>query len=53
MVIMTLIRGLSHFLNPLHVYCRMIDIHLSKYRAKKLGILYEKTIFALLKRIIF
>jgi len=50
---MTLTERLRHLINPLHIYCRMRDVYISKYTAKKLCQLYEKTLFTFLKRRIF
>lgn len=35
----------KHILNPLHVYCRLIDIGLSKSIAKTVCSFYERTLF--------
>jgi hypothetical protein len=35
---------LQHYMNPLHVYCRLRDFGLSKSSAAKLGKLYEGAI---------
>lgn len=36
---------LQHYLNPLHVYCRLRDVGLSKGTASLVGWLYECLIF--------
>ncbi len=36
---------LQHYLNPLHVYCRMRDIGMAKKMALNLSQIYERTIF--------
>jgi len=36
---------MQHYINPLHVYCRLIDIGLSRENALKITCLYEKTIY--------
>jgi len=33
---------IHHIMNPLHVYCRLIDFGMSADFSKKLGITYEK-----------
>lgn len=35
----------QHFLNPLHIYCRLMDLGLPKKHSMKLCRLYEKHIF--------
>jgi hypothetical protein len=37
--------ALKHYLNPLHVYCRLRDIGLGKGMASLLCRVYEKMIF--------
>ena len=39
---------LKHYLNPLHIYCRLRDIGIAKKTAIFLCRLYERTIFNLL-----
>ena len=34
----------EHYSNPLHVYCRLIDIGISKERARSLSIHYERVL---------
>ncbi|MCU0594502.1 MAG: hypothetical protein MUC98_03430 [Desulfobacterota bacterium] len=41
----TLGSGLKHYLNPLHIYCRLRDIGLSKCRASVVCQLYERALF--------
>ncbi len=36
---------LQHYLNPLHIYCRMIDAGFSKRTAGFFGMLYERIFF--------
>lgn len=33
---------IQHFMNPLHLYCRLIDFGMSTNFSRKLGITYEK-----------
>ena len=40
--------ALKHYLNPLHVYCRLRDLGLAKGQAVMICKVYEKTIFRLL-----
>jgi len=40
--------ALKHYLNPLHVYCRLRDIGIAKKTAIFLCRFYERTIFNLL-----
>lgn len=36
------IRGfINHFFNPLHVYCRLIDVKVSQVKARHLCLKYE------------
>jgi hypothetical protein len=37
--------SIKHYINPLHVYCRLRDIGLEKHKAIGLCRLYEKSIF--------
>ncbi len=37
--------NLQHYLNPLHVYCRMRDMGMAKKLALYLCQIYERTIF--------
>jgi hypothetical protein len=39
---------LKHYLNPLHIYCRLRDIGLAKGQAVVICRFYEKTFFKLL-----
>ncbi|MDD5032814.1 MAG: hypothetical protein PHC85_01720 [Candidatus Pacebacteria bacterium] len=45
--------GMNEFIadktNPLHVYCRLRDAGINKKWARKISVLYEKTIFTLIK----
>ena len=36
---------LQHYLNPLHIYCRMIDVGISKRTAGYFCMLYERILF--------
>ena len=38
--------AIKHYLNPLHVYCRLRDLGLAKSPAAFLCRIYERTIFA-------
>ncbi|MFH1589257.1 MAG: hypothetical protein ABIB43_01685 [archaeon] len=40
-----IIKYIQHKDNPLHVYCRLRDLGLSKERARKLGEFYELKIY--------
>ena len=46
--ILAMTTALKHYLNPLHVYCRLRDIGIAKKTAISLCRLYERTIFNLL-----
>lgn len=35
----------KHYLNPLHIYCRLMDIGIDKNKSIKIGKLYEKWIW--------
>jgi hypothetical protein len=46
---------LQHMLNPLHIYCRIMDIKIGKFsinrhRARKLCSWYEKSIYSIIIR---
>lgn len=41
----TIMSEIKHYLNPLHVYCRLRDIGVSKCRAQFVCRLYEKVLF--------
>ena len=36
---------LQHLLNPLHIYCRLLDIGLSSRLAAKLCLFYERSFY--------
>ena len=36
---------LQHYMNPLHIYCRLRDVGLSKRQAIFLCLIYERSIF--------
>ena len=36
--------SLEHYLNPLHIYCRLIDIGIKREMARSLSIYYEKVL---------
>jgi len=36
---------LQHYLNPLHVYCRLVNVGFNTKVAKKIGKVYEKYFF--------
>lgn len=42
--------SLLHYCNPLHLYCRLIDLGLPKSWAMWIGVLYERTIFKKLRK---
>ncbi len=42
--------GIQHRMNPLHIYCRLIELGVSKKRAKKICILLKKTVCRLCYR---
>jgi len=35
----------NHLFNPLHIYCRLCDINISPYKAKRLTRVYENYIY--------
>jgi hypothetical protein len=39
--------ALKHYLNPLHVYCRLRDVGFTKGQAMTMGRFYERTLFKL------
>jgi hypothetical protein len=42
-------RALQHYLNPLHIYCRLMDIGIPKSVAGLLCRTYERLVFRQLK----
>jgi len=42
-------RDVLHFLNSLHIYCRLRDIGISKNLSKKICRGYEKSVFRLIR----
>jgi len=40
--------AIQHYLNPLHIYCRLRDLGVSKWQAAKVCKFYEKNFFKLL-----
>lgn len=40
---------IQHYLNPLHVYCRIIDLEINDSFAKRLCCFYEKNIYDVIK----
>jgi hypothetical protein len=40
-----MINAIKHYLNPLHIYCRLRDTGLSKKKAIFIGSLYEDLFF--------
>ncbi len=36
---------LQHYLNPLHVYCRLVNLKLNRKWAKRICQLYERNIY--------
>ncbi len=40
-----MLSGFQHYLNPLHLYCRMRDLGLPKRLARIVGRVYESTLF--------
>lgn len=49
---MTRLRGpwFQHRVNPLHIYCRLIDVGLSVHISRRLSIFYEKHFYPSLLR---
>lgn len=45
--------AIKHYLNPLHVYCRLRDAGLSKGAASNLCRIYEEKVFRKCIRILF
>jgi hypothetical protein len=43
----------QHICNPLHLYCRLVDLGMSPRMAKRLGFIYEKICFSIIKRFTF
>ena len=39
-----------HYTNPLHVYCRLRELHIKKENSKRLTRLYEKIIFPVIMK---
>lgn len=37
--------AIKHYMNPLHIYCRLRDIGFAKARAVSLCRIYERTVF--------
>lgn len=46
-------KEVQHICNPLHLYCRLIDLGMSPKMAKRLGSIYEKVCFAIVKKLTF
>jgi len=42
--------SVKHYFNPLHIYCRLIDLSIDKKYAKRIGVLYENHIYKKLRR---
>lgn len=42
-----------HTLNPLHVYCRLVEAGMDKRVGLLFSRLYEKTVFRLIRRMLF
>jgi hypothetical protein len=40
-----MVAGIKHYMNPLHIYCRLRDIGISKQTAMALCRVYERTLF--------
>ena len=38
-------RAIKHYMNPLHIYCRLRELGLAKARAESLCRIYERIIF--------
>lgn len=36
---------LQHILNPLHIYCRLVDLHINQNTALKIAYIYDRGIF--------
>jgi hypothetical protein len=45
-----MIKFVKHFLNPLHIYCRLIDCGFSKSNARKICGRYDKVFFLIVKK---
>lgn len=41
----TLHRHLQHLLNPLHLYCRLVQVGLTEPVARRLCLAYERTVY--------
>jgi hypothetical protein len=41
---------LQHIANPLHLYCRLLDLGLSMSLSRRIGRFYEKFLYAFLVR---
>ncbi len=37
--------AIRHYLNPLHIYCRLRDVRIPKGMARSLCVIYEHSIF--------
>ena len=44
----TLRNFLQHTFNPVHMYCRLMDIGLDKVRARKMCRVYERFIYSVM-----
>jgi hypothetical protein len=42
---------LEHILNPLHIWCRLIDLGLRPDWAKRMGVWYENKIYKRIRRL--
>jgi|WetSurSiteA1Bulk_404760.scaffolds.fasta_scaffold88305_1 hypothetical protein len=42
-----------HSLNPLHIYCRLVEAGIDKRAGLLLSRLYEKTVFRLVRYMVF
>ena len=46
-------KDMQHICNPLHLYCRLIDIGVPPRLAKKIGCVYEKLCFVVIRKLTF
>jgi hypothetical protein len=45
--------SVQHTLNPLHVYCRLVDAGMDRHFGLVLSRLYEKTVFKVIRYMLF
>ena len=44
-------KTIAHKTNPVHIYCRLLDLKFKKGTAARMTKLYEKYIYSLIKKI--